>query len=121
MQSHDDRDMPRGDLLRKLFGDATIDDPRKGFHRQLEERAVEMSNSRLNEITAGRDGERVLLERQVGRVLVRQLPDDDLGILRISIGGGEKLHGYYLVYRGDREAIREALRHALRAIDRADR
>jgi len=117
-QSHDDRDIPQSEILKKLFG-SVIEDKRP-FMQKLEQKAVELSGQRLNEIAAGKDGERVLFERQVGHVCVRQLPDDDLGILRISIGGGEKLDGYYLVYRGDRDAVREALRHALRAIDRVD-
>ena len=46
------------------------------------------------------------------RVSVQRLPDDPL-CLRVSIGGGEKIDGYYCSYRGTREETIEALETVL--------
>jgi hypothetical protein len=49
------------------------------------------------------------------RVSVTRLADDPL-CLRVSIGGGEKIGGYYCTYRGTREASIEALETVLLAL-----
>jgi hypothetical protein len=48
-------------------------------------------------------------------VSVTRLADDPL-CLRVSIGGGEGIGGYYCTYRGTREATIEALEKVLLAL-----
>lgn len=70
-------------------------------------------------ITGGADGEPVLCEWKSCGVSVRQLPDDEHGILRISVGGGETpVPLNYLVFRGDHSRCVDLLRKALRALER---
>jgi hypothetical protein len=49
------------------------------------------------------------------KVSVTRFPDDPV-CLRVSIGGGEKIGGYYCTYRGTREASIEALEKVLLAL-----
>jgi hypothetical protein len=42
------------------------------------------------------------------KVSIHRLPDDPL-CLRISIGGGDKIGGYYCTYRGTLEEVKKAL------------
>src|SRR6185369_18079838 len=98
MQTHEDSDSP--------------------FMRRLRERADQVSAARGSEITAGKPGEKPPAEWFANGVNVKRLPDDEQGILRISIGGGdltpERMN--YCVFRGDREACMKLLRAALIAL-----
>lgn len=96
MQTHEDRD----------------------FIDRLHRRAASMMRNGASEITAGRADEVALLEYKSHGVHVRQLPPDEQGILRISIGGGiEKLDCNYCVFRGDRAKCVFLLRAALNAME----
>ena len=68
-------------------------------------------------ITSG-DGETILVEWERRGVHVRQLPDDEQGILRISIGGGNEtpVPLNYCVFRGKHSKIVDLLRKALIAL-----
>ncbi len=73
------------------------------FLKALKARAAEMSAKQLSQITAGSDGEPVLSSFSSHGVRVQRRPDDSQGILRISIGGGDRLPVRldYCTYRGD--------------------
>jgi hypothetical protein len=76
-----------------------------------------MTEERLSEITAGKDGEDELAAWSKCQVRVRQLPPDEHGILRISIGGGETpVPVDYCSFRGDRQECIRLLRRALKAL-----
>jgi hypothetical protein len=49
------------------------------------------------------------------KISVTRFPDDPI-CLRVSIGGGERIGGYYCTYRGTREESIEALEKVLRAL-----
>ena len=49
------------------------------------------------------------------KVSITRFADDPL-CLRVSIGGGEKIGGYYCTYRGTREESIEALEKVLLAL-----
>jgi len=88
------------------------------FMRRLQERADEMAQKKLSEITAGKDGEVCLDEwTGIGGINVVQRPDDEQGILRISVGGGiPTLNGDYCVFRGNRLACAALLERAARSL-----
>lgn len=68
-------------------------------------------------ITGGKEDEPVLNEWKRKGVHVRQLPDDEHGILRISVGGGETpVPLNYLVFRGNHTRCVDLLRKALIAL-----
>jgi hypothetical protein len=71
-------------------------------------------------ITNPEEGEKALAEWEAQGVYVRQLPDDQQGILRISIGGGKTPAGdmAYCVFRGNRHECIALLRKALRALEK---
>ena len=95
MQTHEDSDFDR--------------EQQEKWLRELEEKAKKMTDEGASEITAAP----ALLEWKHGRVTVRQLPDDEHGILRISIGGGDTPLGEdYCTFRGDREQIVALLNRA---------
>ena len=58
------------------------------FLRRLTQRADDMVRDKQSENTAGKEGEEPLAEWKHKGVSVRHMPDDEQGILRISIGGG---------------------------------
>ena len=87
----------------------------------LEAKADKMVAEKQSQITAGSDGEQVLDEWHANGVSVRQLPDDEHGILRISIGGGETPVGVnYCVFRGSKGKCIDLLRKALLALVKGD-
>src|SRR5262249_35053985 len=51
----------------------------------LKQKAARMKAAQLSSITAGAAGERPLCERRVGKMTVRQMPDDEHGVLCISV------------------------------------
>jgi hypothetical protein len=107
MQSHRDSDFqPRSPVAQQ-------------FMRDLEARAKQVSANSGSSITVGADGEKPLKEWKANGVHVCHLPDDVLGILRISIGGGDHMPVplSYLVFRGDRSLCINLLRKALKALE----
>jgi len=63
-------------------------------------------------------GDPPLQEWQSNNVHVKQLPDDEQGILRISVGGGQTpVPLDYLVFRGSHGACVDLLRKALKAME----
>ena len=88
------------------------------FLRRLKERADAVAARGGSQITSGAPGELVLREWAANGVNVRQLPDDEQGILRVSIGGkAAQVDFNYSVFRGDREACIKLLRSALVAME----
>lgn len=103
MQTHRD-----DDAFRALFG-------------ELEKKAERMVEAGESQITAGKPGEKPTTEYKRAGVLVRQMPDDEHGVLRISIGGhpDAPFDSSYVVFRGNRGAVQSLLRRALKALEYA--
>ena len=100
MQTHDDHDA------------------RREWLRDLEAKAERMTSTKQSEITAGKGDERVLAEWNANSIGVRQLPPDEHGILRISIGGGATpIPLNYCVFRGEHGECVDLLRKALAALE----
>jgi len=99
MQTHDDREF------------------RRDWLKSLEEKAARMEAKGQSTITAGGPGEEPIDEWKSHGVGVRQMPDDEHGILRVSIGGGDTPIGLnYCVFRGGRGQCVDLLRKALAAL-----
>jgi len=82
----------------------------------IHDKARRMIDEGKNTITAGVPGEQAIAKWESGGVVVRQMPDDEHGLLRISIGGLPNKG--YLVFRGDRGQCRALLKRALRALEK---
>lgn len=94
------------------------DDARREFMDLLRKKAKEYEERGLSRITAGRPGEEELASWKANGVSVRHLPDDEHGVLRISIGGGDTpVPLNYLVFRGEHGACVNLLRKALAALE----
>lgn len=104
MQTHDDRDFTQF---------------RREWLQSLEEKADRMQAAGQSKITGGDDGEKPLAEWNHKSVHVRHMPEDEHGILRISIGGGQDapLELNYCVFRGNRGHCIDLLRKALKAME----
>src|SRR3990167_4441942 len=102
MQTHQDSD----------FRDRWLD--------SLRNKADQMQADGKSNITGGEDGEQALAAWKSHGVHVKHLPDDEHGILRISVGGGTEtpILLNYLVFRGNYEACVSLLEQALRALKR---
>jgi len=83
----------------------------------LKRKAEKMREAGLSEITGGRPDEEELARWQYNGTHVIKRPDDEHGILRVSIGGGEHLDGDYCVFRGDAIKCRCLLQRAIEAMD----
>ncbi len=89
----------------------------KKFFGTLETRAESMKRDRLSEITGGKEDEPVLDEWDVGDLHVVHRPDDEQGILRVSVGGGSQILKLdYCVFRGNRTACAYMLEQAAKAL-----
>lgn len=88
------------------------------FMGRLEERAKEIHEQGRSQITGGREGEEAIAEWQRRGIHVKQLPEDEQGILRISIGGGTEtpVELNYCVFRGKHSKCVDLLRKALVAM-----
>lgn len=87
------------------------------FIKRLRERATE--DKPHSRITAGADGEPILAQWKSNGVFVRHLPDDEQGILRISVGGSETpVNLNYLTFRGSHGKCVDLLRKALAALEK---
>lgn len=113
MDSHLDSD------ARSTFMDEMRKQAQAEFMTELERKAARIKAEARSKITGGAPGEKSLAEWEHGSVHVRQLPNDEQGILRISIGGGENLpvNLNYCVFRGDLAACAAMLRKALGALE----
>lgn len=85
---------------------------------RLQERAGQMVQDKASEITCGKPGEETLQSwDSANGVSVRQLPEDEQGILRISVGGGiQKVDVNYCVCRGDLAKCAHLLEKAAHAL-----
>lgn len=103
MQTHDDRDF------------------RREWMERLQQRAASMVRNKQSEITAGKQDEQPLAEWKAHGVGVRHMPDDEQGILRISVGGGEDLpiSLNYCVFRGSIGQCIDLMHKAIRALREA--
>ena len=115
MQTHEDSDVPRE--VRE-WRDQQAKKLREPFDfKRLEDRAKKIVSEGGSEITAGKPGEPVLAQWKSEGVYVTQRPDDEQGILRISVGGGlTSVDLNYCVFRGDRVACAELLAKAVEAL-----
>jgi hypothetical protein len=90
------------------------------FMRRLQGRASEMVERGESQITGGKPGEQPLAEWDYAGVGVRHMPEDEQGIIRISIGGGDTpVPLDYCVIRGDIGKCIDLLRRAERALRKA--
>ena len=95
MQTHEDRD----------------------FYERLEQRAAEAVKHDMSRITGGMSGEPELAAWESHGIHAIQRPNDEQGILRISIGGGVPGHDInYLVFRGPADLCESLMLRALQAI-----
>ena len=95
-------------------------DFRRNWLDTLSKKADAMVKNKQSEITAGKDGEKPLAEWKHGKVTCRHMPDDEHGILRISIGGGETpFQTDYCVIRGKVGQCIDLLQRAIQALRRA--
>ena len=87
------------------------------FLRRLKERATQMKQDRASEITGGKDGEKELARWDAEGIQCIHRPEDEQGVLRISVGGGETpVPLNYCVIRGDLGQCIELLEKAARAL-----
>ena len=89
------------------------------WFESLKQKADQMLKNGKSQITAGRPDEAVIAHWSRDKVSVTQLPDDEHGILRVSIGGGQDLpfECNYLTFRGDYDKCVDLLRKALSALE----
>lgn len=107
MQTHNDSDFRKSDLQSMLSN--------------LKQEADKMTAEGSNQITAGKPGELSEFEFNHKGFRVKKLPDDENGVLRISIGGvPSDLDFNYCVIRGDRDQCIELLRKALKALKHSE-
>jgi len=88
------------------------------FIEQLQARAEASKRHSDGTITAGKPGEKELGRWEHGGIQVVHRPDDEQGILRISIGGGHDtpVNLNYCTFRGDRGKCIDLLKKALKAL-----
>ena len=102
MQTHSDRD-----YMREM-----------DWLDSLKKKAAKMVDRGESQITAGKPEEQVLAEWRKHGIGVQQLPDDEHGVLRISIGGGQTpVNVNYCVFRGGHGECVDLLRRALKAME----
>lgn len=95
------------------------DSRRSAFLEQLRSKADTIHSQGRSNITGGVDGEPVISRWESCGIGVMQRPNDDQGILRLSIGGGDNLpvNVNYCVFRGERQACIDLLKRALTALE----
>jgi hypothetical protein len=85
--------------------------------RTLSAKAARMVKEGTSRLTAGCDGEKALSEWEYGDIQVREMFEDEHGILRISVGGGAThANVNYCVFRGDRTRCAFLLEEAAKAL-----
>ena len=88
----------------------------QSFMARLQERAKAAAEAKASLITVGSDKEKPLAGWEHGGIQVRHLPDDEQGILRISIGGGDHTP-VVLNYCTIRGSVGECIKLLERAIE----
>ena len=91
----------------------------RAWFDNLRAKAGESRAAGTSVITGGREGEEPFNQWDRDGVHVRHMPDDEHGILRISVGGGDDtpIPLNYLVFRGDYDKCVRLLRKALAAME----
>ena len=85
--------------------------------KSLESKAERMVAESKSRLTAGHPGEKALSEWEHGEIQVREMPEDEHRILRISVGGGAtQANVNYCVFRGDRTRCAYLLEEAAKAL-----
>lgn len=93
------------------------DDAQNEWFQRLNERADEAVAKGLSKI-ASEGFDTPLARYKAHGVDVRQLEDDEQGILRISVGGADLPHPFiYCTFRGPRQQCALLLRAALAALE----
>jgi hypothetical protein len=91
--------------------------------KRLEERAKKVQEDEASQITTGKPGEEVIQTFEVGNIQFVQLPDDEQGIVRISVGGGDHLNLSrpinYCNFRGDPGKVIKLLKRCLAGMRQA--
>jgi hypothetical protein len=106
-QTHDDADFT-----------PLAEDSINTWLESLQGKADDMQREGLSQITAGKPDEPTLAEWQAHGVGVRQLPADEHGILRISVGGGDTpVNVNYCAFRGNLGECVSLLHQAIRALE----
>lgn len=85
------------------------------FMKLLQQRATTMEEKQQATITAGKPGEIVLKHWKYDNMYVMKLPNDQQGILRVSVGGG-RAEVDYVSFRGDRARCALLLERAAKAL-----
>lgn len=91
------------------------------FLDRLKIRADDAMAKGNSQITTGEPGEKPIDEWKHGKIHVTKMPEDEQGILRMSVGGGteglvRKLDINYCVFRGDRTQCAYMLEQAAKAL-----
>lgn len=113
--SHDNYDHERRRRIAAMFGQK---ERREEFLGALSAKADKLLATQQSQITSG-DGELILAHWKSNNIDVLQLPADEHGVLRISIGGGNETPVIvnYLRFRGDHGKCVDLLRRALKALE----
>lgn len=94
-----------------------LDNQHSDFIERLKERAAAAEQAKASLITGGNEGDEPLAVWDFANVQCKHLPDDEQGILRISIGGGQTpVPLNYCVIRGDLGQCIDLLSRALDAL-----
>jgi len=102
--THDDRDL------------SGVREASEDLLQRMKQKAAAMTAAQTNTFTAGRLGETVLHEEEVGVFLIRKLPEDP-DCLRVSIGEPSVVGpGAYVVIRGRTSSAIELIERALAAL-----
>ena len=85
--------------------------------RQIQAKAKRMVEEEASKITAGAPNEEAVFESDMDGIHIRQLPNDEHGVLRISLGRHPAIEqSAYLVYRGERNKVLGLLERAVGAL-----
>lgn len=118
--SHEDSDflVDPAERARRVAAREQLQKKRTSFLSALSAKADQLVALQKSQITSGA-GEVVLAEWQSNNIAVTQLPADEHGVLRISIGGGNETPVIlnYLRFRGDHGQCVDLLRRALKALE----
>ena len=104
MQTHDDDQHIQREFMDRLRG-----------------RADKMVADKASQITTGKDGEEELATWKSHGVFCRHMPDDEQGILRISVGGGNGMpvELNYCTIRGSVGNCIDLLKQTIKALEDA--
>lgn len=92
----------------------------KEWLESLQKKAEKVVAAEASSITVGKAGESPLTEYDADNgVFVRRMPEDEHGIIRVSVGGGDNLpvKGDYCTFRGNAKQAVKLLHKAIQAIE----